>query len=462
MDKDDYGKWMNVTPVEKMGKWHSLLVGSPSDGLTPIYEILMRRNIDALGKNCKFYSAQEICKEMGVEGFDDTEKSFYSVLDGFIQNLPKKFTTVILDEFGDNLIRDSPDWDLVKGYTDPFLKVTDSLARASISNLIIALYPDCKIDHKKLENQGYKVTELKYIMRNTASIYKYEKSLTKSERDGVSSTVLGLHPVYISGNGDENFYRNVVKAVCERSKKFVCLTPGGTSFSYDDAKFKAELFRKDIKPFEYQTVGDEKNLEEFLKSQEGCLITSYENARGTECSTLLVFEKVESDSRKLRGTTHLVVAQLDSSSNPHSVTEPEPGHVLIQGMMNDPSVWCSLVDKIEEYEGKRYILLFDWKNGDKIFQDELERRGLPFPVTKTKDTKSNYSVEDVKTHLQDIPGGVIYSRKDIEDNCLDWFVDSRRPIIVICETGYGKGDVERICEGNPSLFINVKLSYTRR
>ena len=89
MDKDDYGKWMNETPVEKRGKWHSLLVGSPSDGLTPIYDILMKRNIDALGENCKFYSAQEVCQKMGVEGFNNTEKSFYSVLDGFIQNLPK-------------------------------------------------------------------------------------------------------------------------------------------------------------------------------------------------------------------------------------------------------------------------------------------------------------------------------------------------------------------------------------
>jgi len=394
------------------------------------------------------------------------------VLAKFIQNLPEEF--IFLDEFGDS--KDKED----------LSEVTGSLAGSKGKQLINSLHPRCKIDVSKLKDQGYEISELKYIMRNTASIWKYDKTLSSSESDSWTSTVLGLQPVYISGSQDKDFYNKILEAVCiKKSRKFVCLIPDESDrpaynndqfeaelvkylkvedeknldmLTYDDNQFKAELGRRGIEIFEYLKVGDEKNLDKFLESQEGCLITIYVHARGTECTTLLVFETGDMESRILRGTTHLVVADLNRDNIPVSVEEPEPGYILIQGNKYDPGVYSSLVDKMLEKNIERYILIHA-RNTDikELFLIELERRGLPTPVDKIP--RARYSVEDIKTHLQEnISGGIMYHIEDIEEDCLEWIgANSKIPIIYIDFLKIFEEHVERIRKGNPILFIHVKV-----
>ena len=409
----------------------------------PIYESIMRKKLIELGDNIRFYSAMDICRMMGVIlGNTDREKSFYSVLAKFIQNLPEKF--IFLDEFGDKLNnKDKED----------LLGVTGSLAGSEGKQLIISLHPRCNIDVSKLKDQEYKISELKYIMRNTASIWKYDKSVSLPESDSLTSTVLGLQPDYISGSKDKDFYSRTVEAVCKKNKKFVCFIPD-LRYMYDDNQFKAELGRKGIETFEYLKVGDEENLDKFLESQEGCLITRYEHARGTECTTLLVFEMKDNESRILRGTTHLVFANLDGDNIPVSVEEPEPGYILIQGSRHDPVVYSSLVDKMLEKKVERYILICEYYIDIKgLFLIELERGGLPTPVEKPR---ARYSVEDIKTHLlENISGGIMYHKWGIEDDCLEWIgANSKIPIIYLDDS---KEDDKRIRKGNPTLFIHVKV-----
>ena len=423
----------------------------PYEDVSPMYELIMRKKIEDLGNNIRFYSAMDICSERGVILGDwDREKSVYSELNKFIQNLPDEF--ILLDEFGDNLSLDN-------NMEKELLEVLGSMAGIEGKQLIISLHPRCKIDVSKLKDQGYEITELKYIMRNTASIWKYNKTLSSSESDSRTSTVLGLQPDYITGREDKDFYTRIVKSVCKKSRKFVCLIPDGSR--YDDNQFKAELERRGIESFEYLKVGDEKNLDKFLESQEGCLITRYEHARGTECTTLLVFaDNPKSDSRILRGITHLVVAQLYGDNLYFSVEEPELGYILIQGNRHDPIVYSSLVDKMLEKRVERYILIHEYGFKEKIshvrlFLNELERRGLPTPAQKPRTV---YSVEDIETHLQEnISGGIMYDKKYID--WLKWIgAEMKIPIIYIDSLTKGKDSVKRIrVEGNKTLFIHVKV-----
>ena len=502
----------------------------PYEDVSPMYELIMRKKIEEFGDNIRFYSAMDICSEMDVTdrerssyemgvrienyamdicsemgvilGKTEREKSFYSVLvksfysvlAKFIQNLPEEFNTLLIDEFGDSLDK------LAVEDKEEMLRVTGSLAGIEGKHLIISLHPRCEIDVSKLKDQGYEISEMKYIMRNTASIWKYDKTLSSSESDSWTSTVFGLQPVYISGSEENDFYNKIVEAVCiKKSRKFVCLIPDESDrptynndqfqaelerrgietfkylkvgdeknldmLTYDDNQFKAELGRRGIETFEYLKVGDEKNLDKFLESQEGCLITRYEHARGTECTTLLVFKnKQTSDSRRLRGTTHLVDAQLDINNLHFSVGEPEPGYILIQGNKLDPIVYSSLVDKMLEKSVERYILIQDYLFGE-LFLNELESRRLPLPVEKTPIPRSSlYSVEDIKTHLQEnISGGIMYYTGDIEDDCLKWIgAEVKIPIIYKETLTTGKETaieevVDHIRKGNPSLFIYVKV-----
>ena len=463
----------------------------PYEDVPPTYELIMRKKIEKLGNNIRFYSAMDICSEMDVTdrerssyemgvrienyamdicsemgvteksfhegvriGYTDREKSLYSVLEKFVQNLPEDFNTLLIDEFGDYLSLDrfSVEFQTMED-KEEMVEVTGSLAGIEGKQLIISLHPRCKIDVRKLKDQGYEITELKYIMRNTASIWKYDKSVSDSKSDSRTSTVLGLHPVHIPGSGDKDFYSRIVEAVCKKSRKFVCLIPDDTR--YDNEQFKAELGRRGIVSFVYLEVGDEKNLDKFLESREGCLITRFEHARGTESTTLLVFDKGDRDSRLLRGTTHLVVAQLYGDTNHFSVGEPEPDYILIEGNRLDPVVYSSLVDKMLENRVERYIIIHEHYNVE-LFLNELERRGLPPPVKKPRNMY--YSVKNIKTHHQDISGGIMYDRRDIEDDCLKKIgAEILMPIIYIDSLNRGKKSVERIREGNPILFFHVKV-----
>ena len=169
--------------------------------LPPIYEILMRKNIEQIGLNCKFYNAKEICHFMkvGVE-----LKNFYAVLDKFIRKLKlEENQSYILDEYGDEMSLDS---NLLLRVTNSFAQIfTDSRtendfipdgdeislelinddvmvsAKTETAEIIIALHSRCNIETKKFKDQGYTCLHLKSVMRNTASIYGYEKAITQNQ-----------------------------------------------------------------------------------------------------------------------------------------------------------------------------------------------------------------------------------------------------------------------------------------
>ncbi|XP_023348808.1 uncharacterized protein LOC111717545 isoform X3 [Eurytemora carolleeae] len=278
--KGDYGSGKTLvlfaklkSLVEKGRKVVFISCLLPYEAVPPIYEVIMRKKLEEFGDNIRFYSAMDICSEMGVIlGKTEREKSFYSVLAKFIQNLPEEFNTLLIDEFGDYLSLDKLSKYQNSRYDEEMLKVSGSRA-AGIEGkkLIISLHPRCKIDESKLKDQGYKITKLKYVTRNTASIWKYDKTLSSSwtyyktlsssESDSWTSTVLGLQPDYITGSLDKDFYSRIVVEVCKKSRKFVCLIQYGLRYDdnqfkaelvrYDNNQFKAELVRRGIETFEY-------------------------------------------------------------------------------------------------------------------------------------------------------------------------------------------------------------------
>ena len=158
-----------------------------------------------------------------------------------------------------------------------------------------------------------------------------------------------------------------------------------------------------------------------------------------------------------------MVAQLYGDTIHFSVGEPEPGYILIEGNKLDPGVYSSLVDKMLEKRVERYILIYEFVFVE-LFLNALERRGLPTPVKKKsvtieKKSRTVYSVEDIKTHLQENKsGGIMYHRWDIRDDCLKWIGAERKiPIIYIDELLDRGESAEHVREGNPTLFIHVKL-----
>ncbi|XP_023348809.1 uncharacterized protein LOC111717545 isoform X4 [Eurytemora carolleeae] len=139
-----------------------------------------------------------------------------------------------------------------------------------------------------------------------------------------------------------------------------------------------------------------------------------------------------------------------------SVKEPEPGYILMEGNEHDPVVYSSLVDKMLEKSVERYILIYNYSTYLQLFLDALARRGLPTPVKKPRTV---YSVEDIKTHLQEnISEGIMYDRRGIRDVCLEWIgANSKIPIIYMNYLNSWDKHIERIREGNPTLFIHVEV-----
>ena len=325
-----------------------------ADGVTPIYEVLMRERLHGMGGNCKFLSAQEICRAMGDEV---SENIFYSVLVDFIENLTEEFV-IFFDEFGDGFAsEEDSNSDLLSG-------VAESLAQSDTKQLIISQHPRCNIS---LEIQKYEYIKLCYIMRNTASIFDYDRLLLQTKTLALATTVCGIPPVFIPNNGDD-FYQRAVNEVSTTSKKFVCLLLDDD----DDVRYrccyemlKNELDKKGIESFEYLKDEDKEMMKSFMRSTKGCLITRYKHVRGTESTTLLYFtkdmntERVDNCSKMLRGTTNLVVAQL-AKGTPLKVEDFSLGgslYFFVQGSYADHSVYKSVADIMVKIEVDDFLIL---------------------------------------------------------------------------------------------------------
>ena len=411
--------------------------------LPPIYEVLMRKNIKQIGLNCKFYSAKEICHIMKV---DVELKNFYAVLDKFIQKLKlEENQSFILDEYGDDMYH----------YRDQLLSVTQSFAqiftdsKTETAEIIISMHPRCNIETQKFRDQGYTCLHLKSVMRNTASIYGYEKAISQNQNNGASTTtVLGLSPVCVLNTGDD-FYSKILDEVCHRSRKFVCLKADSC---FDSKRFLEELDRKKIKPFTYQKIGDDENLAAFGQAKEGCLITNYDCAKGIECTTLLVFLNkftFDQDSRILRGTTHLIVPYLEHSK-PLSVTESGPGYFTIEAQLHNLTLYRKLVELLLEKKVNKYVLARDGSSSAdravQLFQDELRRQRLPPLEEKLEPDCSVWNIIAQQ-------GGVVFKPSYNE---LEQLIVNNIHLIYMTESrSIGKDLDAFIHERKPDLFVTV-------
>ena len=353
----------------------------PNDGVTPIFEVLMRERLQGMRENFKFYSAKEICCDMGV---DVTETTFYSVLVKFIGNLSNEFV-ILLDEFGDGFATEKYE------HSDLLFNVAVSLAQSYTKQLIISVHPRCYIDVEELNNQCFKCILLDYVMRNTASIFNYDRLLLKTGSNALPTTVFGIPPVFIPNAGDD-FYQKAVDGVSTTSQRFVCLLLDDD----DDVRYrccyemlKNELDKKGIESFEYLTDEDKEMMKSFMRSTKGCLITRYKHVRGTESTTLLYFtkdmntERVDNCSKMLRGTTNLVVAQL-AKGTPLSkiwLTLGSVDLVFIRGSYADLSVYRSIVHMLVKLNVDDFLILRtdEWMitgTGSIMLLKELERKGF--------------------------------------------------------------------------------------
>ena len=131
----------------------------PCEGVSPIYNVLMRQEIENIGG--MFYSAQDICqaKKTAV-----TEVDFYSLLVQFVQERQVETrSTIIIDKFGDNMM---------KTYNEEkknmnkmlLLEVVKSLSEhgQAGAQLIISIHPRCELYDFNFKDLGFKHVQLNY------------------------------------------------------------------------------------------------------------------------------------------------------------------------------------------------------------------------------------------------------------------------------------------------------------
>ena len=205
-----------------------------------------------------------------------------------------------------------------------------------------------------------------------------------------------------------------------------------------------------------------------MEASEGCLLTFYEYVRGTECPTLLLFTNSVTeprDSRMLRGTTKLIIAETKKSA-PLSVMELSPGRLLAKGSNEDSSLYSQLVDVLLQNNVNKYVLFNDSSTqtktlSERLFTEELRRRGLDLPIELTE--SSGYSLEDAKTCLLTVEKGCfIYNgrtkegylrnnRKDYND----WLLTSNVPVVYMFMKNRSEFQ-ERLLKSKIALIVLVE------
>ena len=276
----------------------------------------------------------------------------------------------------------------------------------------------------------------------------------------ISSSVIGPSPVYITSNGDD-FYGKTLDAVSGKTRKFVLLSDTDRFDGANYDKVKAELDKLKIEIFEYLTLKDNmKNLERFLKAEEGCLITNYKCIREVECSALVVFTEdlfEKEDSRILRATIFLVVAilkKVDPLSVNYIHMECSNHHLFMKGSVNDPSLYSRIVEELLERKIEKYILLIDTvvHTSKRLFLEQLKRQGVnPPDIAPKLDTPAN--LEIVRISCEESSKGAIYTRAHIEEECVVWF--ARNIPLIYFHQASDNQDIQRILSNKPKFFIQV-------
>ena len=430
----------------------------PWEGVSPIYNVLMRQEIENIGG--MFYSAQDICqaKKTAV-----TEVDFYSLLVQFVQERQVETrSTIIIDKFGDNMM---------KTYNEEkknmnkmlLLEVVKSLSKhgQAGAQLTISIHPHCEFNDFDFKDLGFKHVQLNYVLRITASIYGYEQAMQENSSDVISSSVIGPSPVYITSNGDD-FYGKTLDAVSGKTRKFVLLSDTDRFDGANYDKVKAELDKLGIEIFEYLTLKDNmKNLERFLKAEEGCLITNYKCIREVECSALVVFTEdlfEKEDSRILRATIFLVVAilkKVDPLTVNYINMECSNHHLFMKGSVKDPSLYSRIVEELLERKIEKYILLIDTvvHTSKRLFLEQLMRQGVnPPDIAPKLDTPENFEI--VRISCEESSKGAIYTRAHIEEECVVWFARNNIPLIYFHQASDNQ-DIQRILSNKPKFFIQV-------
>ena len=429
----------------------------PCEGVSPIYNVLMRQEIENIGG--MFYSAQDICqaKKTAV-----TEVDFYSLLVQFVQERQVETrSTIIIDKFGDNMM---------KTYNEEkknmnkmlLLEVVKSLSEhgQAGAQLIISIHPRCELYDFNFKDLGFKHVQLNYVLRITASIYGYEQAMQENSSYVISSSVIGPSPVYITSNGDD-FYGKTLDAVSGKTRKFVLLSDTDRFDGANYDKVKAELDKLKIEIFEYLTLKDNmKNLERFLKAEEGCLITNYKCIREVECSALVVFTEdlfEKEDSRILRATIFLVVAilkKVDPLSVNYIHMECSNHHLFMKGSVNDPSLYSRIVEELLERKIEKYILLIDTvvHTSKRLFLEQLKRQGVnPPDIAPKLDTPAHLLIVVMCCEVSS--KGAIYTRAHIEEECVVWF--ARNIPLIYFHQASDNQDIQRILSNKPKFFIQV-------
>ena len=429
-----------------------------------IYDYLMKNKFSVMNEKVEFYSVYDICKVMHVK-----ERLFYSKLAEFILKKNEEGHTVfVLDEFGDNMYWAGLSTEKKEEKIATFLNVTGEIAAQhtfpKIEQIIISLHPECEIDDTKFTEQGYRVMRLKNILRNTESIFGYNEAMAfdgQVRGESKATTVLGCPPLYIQGEvDDQDYYGRALASIT--TKKFVCIHSDESSI-FNSNLFEAELRKRHIPSFRYQTKEDLMNLEEFLRAEEGCLRTDYEYARGTESPTLLLFTDY-SDSSKLRGSTHLIYCHTGEYT-PFTLQELGPKHFYLKGMANDPSLFRNIIDLAR----KHTYVFFVFRRQDSDTINNLMKKELEFRRLQCADyDEYPKTEEEIDSQLKSVQQGCIMypewtDEYQMQIRNIFLKLSQRRKIPLVVMHDHNIPDYRRsfddILECDPDLLIQVEYCW---
>ena len=233
---------------------------------------------------------------------------------------------VVVDEYGDGKHFEIKDGKFYLCPEDQELLRLDKFSILDIKNIIISLHPDIVYDSKLVHglniDKTFEEHFLSNVLRNSKNIFdRFKAAGSVNLNSSKLSTVLGYKPEVVKGDVDNSsYYMESIDMIKKKTDKFVCIEYDKLNFSL----FEEELKRREITLFRYDNVEHDSGIfKDFIKSKSGCLLTNYNLARGTECQSLLLYQKgIHVGSELLRCTVNLVYCIPDSNVD---VNSPSPG-----------------------------------------------------------------------------------------------------------------------------------------